>query len=451
MFITKKHIPRRTFLRGAGVTLALPLLESMFPALVPSAKAQSTAKAPRFVGIFNPHGWEPGHWAMKEGALSELPFILKPLEPWRDSITVISGLDATSSMPGPGETGGDHSRSAAVFSGVQPKKTVSADIHLGTTIDQIIAQKYGQANVLPSIQVKCEDQSSLATCPWGYSCAYVNSVSWSGPTKPLPFEANPQVIFERLFGDGSNAQERAARKQAKASLLDAVTLEVARLNNSLPATDRTRLNEYLEDIREIERRLSNVARSEEASPTAEVPFGIPESFTEHINLLWDLQVLAFRADITRVSTLMYAHDVSMRVYPESGVMSGNHPTSHHGGRPATLEAWAKINRFHVQCLTPFLAKLKSTPDGDGSLLDHTLIFWASNMSDGNLHSHKAVPNMFIGGAMGQHKGGRHIQRTGTTANLLLKTLHMFGIEQESIGDSTGPLPLGLGALVAHFS
>jgi hypothetical protein len=441
MIITKKHLSRRTFLRGAGVTLALPLLESMYPALVPSAKAQATAKIPRFVGIFNPHGWEPGHWAMKDGALSELPFILKPLEPWKDSITVISGLDATSSMPAAGETGGDHSRSAAVFSGVQPKKTVSADIHLGTTIDQIIAQKYGQDNLLPSIQVKCEDQSSLATCPWGYSCAYVNSVSWSAPTKPLPFEANPAVVFERLFGDGSNAQERAARKQAKASLLDAVTLEVARLNKSLPATDRTRLDEYLEDIREIERRLSNVAKSAEASSNVQVPFGIPESFSEHINLLWDLQVLAFRADITRVSTLMYAHDVSMRVYPESGVTSGNHPTSHHGGRPATVENWSKINRYHVQCLTPFLAKLKSTPDGDGSLLDHTLIFWASNMSDGNLHSHKAVPNMFIGGAMGQHQGGRHIQRMGTTANLLLKTLHMFGIEQEIIGDSTGALSL----------
>ena len=441
MIITKKALDRRTFLRGAGVTLALPLLESMYPALVPSAKAEATAKTPRFVGIFNPHGWEPGHWAMQEGALSELPFILKPLEPWKESITMISGLDATSSMPAPGETGGDHSRSAAVFSGVQPKKTVSADIHLGTTIDQIIAQKYGQANVLPSIQVKCEDQSSLATCPWGYSCAYVNSVSWSGPTKPLPFEANPAVVFERLFGDGSNPKERAARKQAKASLLDAVTLEVARLNNSLPATDRTRLDEYLEDIREIERRLSNVTKSAEASSTVEVPFGIPESFTEHINLLWDLQVLAFRADITRVSTLMYAHDVSMRVYPESGVTSGNHPTSHHGGRPATVEAWSKINRYHVQCLTPFLAKMESTPDGDGSLLDNTLIFWASNMGDGNLHSHKGVPNMLIGGAMGQHKGGRHIQRTGTTANLLLKTLNMFGIEQDFIGDSTGPLSI----------
>jgi Protein of unknown function (DUF1552) len=441
MFITKKHIPRRAFLRGAGVTLALPLLDSMFPAFVPQAKAQATLKAPRFVGVFNPHGWEPGHWALNEGPLNELPFILKPLEPWKDAITVISGLDATSSMPPPGETGGDHSRSAAVFSGAQPKKTVSADIRLGITIDQIIAQKYGQDTLLPSLQVKCEDQSSLATCPWGYSCAYVNSVSWSGPTKPLPFEANPQVVFERLFGDGGDARERAARKQAKASLLDAVSLEVARLNKALPATDRTRLNEYLEDVREIERRLSLVAKSAEQSADVQVPFGIPESFSEHINLLWDLQVLAFRADITRVSTLMVAHDVSMRVYPESGVTSGNHPTSHHGGRPATVEAWSKINRYHVQCITPFLAKLKSTPDGDGNLLDHTLIFYASNMSDGNLHSHKAVPNMWIGGANGLHKGGSHIARTGTTANLLLKTLNVFGIEQEFIGDSTGPLVL----------
>src|SRR5262245_336004 len=297
MFITKKHIPRRTFLRGAGVSLALPLLDSMFPAFVPSAKAQATGRGPRFVGIFNPHGWEPGHWAMKEGPLDELPFILKPIESWKDSITVISGLDATSSMPAPGETGGDHSRSAAVFSGVRPKKTVSADIHLGPTIDQTIASKYGQDTLLPSLQVKCEDQSSLATCPWGYSCAYVNSVSWAGDAKPLPFEANPQAVFERLFGEGVNAQERAARKQAKASLLDAVSLEVARLNKALPATDRTRLNEYLEDVREIERRLSNVTKSAEQSVDVQVPFGIPESFTEHINLLWDLQLLAFRADI----------------------------------------------------------------------------------------------------------------------------------------------------------
>ena len=443
MFITKKHISRRSVLRGAGVTLALPLSDSMFPALAPLAKAAALPKIPRFVGIFNPHGWAPDYSAFaQEGAVNEYPFVLKPLQPWKDSVTVISGLDATASMPPPGATGGDHSRSAAVFSGIQPKKTVSDDIYLGTTIDQMIAQKYGQDNALPSIQLGIEDQSSLATCPWGYSCAYVNSISWSGPTKPLPHEANPQVVFERLFGEGGSAQERAARKQAKVSLLDAVTHEVARLNRTLPGTDRTRLNEYLEDIREIERRLNNVAKSKDLSPEAQVPFGMPESFEEHIKLMWDMQVLAFQADITRVSTLMYAHDVSMRSYPEAGVATANHAASHHGGIPKRLEEWAKINRFHIQCLPYFLNKMKSTPDGDGSLLDHTLIFWASNMGDSNLHSHKAVPNMLIGGAMGQHQGGRHIQATGTTANLLLTALHMFGIEKESIGDGTRALSLG---------
>src|SRR4051812_18070856 len=226
MFITRKHIPRRTLLRGLGVSLALPLLDSMVPAF-----AAATPKIPRFVGIFSPHGWAPDYWqTIEPGPLAELPFVMKPLEPWRDRITLVTGLDATSSMPPPGLTGGDHSRSAAVFSGVPPKKTVSEDIYLGTTIDQMIAQKYGQDNALPSIQLGIEDQSSLATCPWGYSCAYVNSVSWSGPTKPLPHEANPQLVFERLFGDGSSAQERIARKQKRASLLDAVTHEVARLN-----------------------------------------------------------------------------------------------------------------------------------------------------------------------------------------------------------------------------
>jgi len=442
MFITQKHISRRAVLRGAGATLALPFLESMIPALAPLAKAAATPKVPRFVGIFSPHGWAPDYWNIeKAGPFTELPFVLKSLEAWKDSVTVISGLDATSSMPPPGLTGGDHSRSAAVFSGVQPKKTVSDDIYLGTTIDQMIAQKYGQENALPSIQLGIEDQSSLATCPWGYSCAYVNSVSWSGPTKPLPHEANPQLVFERLFGDGSSAQQRIARKQQKASLLDAVTHEVARLNDSLPGTDRTRLNEYLEDIREIERRLKNVAKASDPSPDAQVPFGMPEAFDEHIKLMWDLQALALQADITRVSTLMYAHDVSMRSYPECGVATANHAASHHGGVPKRLEDWAKINRYHVSCLPYFLAKLKASPDGDGTLLDHTLILWASNMGDSNLHSHKNVGHLLVGGAMGQHKGGRHIRTEGSTANLLLTTLHMFGIEKASIGDSTGAVAL----------
>ncbi len=438
MFLTKKHISRRTLLRGAGAALALPLLDSMIPAFGQKA----SPRIPRFVGIFNPHGWAPEYSTIeKTGALGDLPFALKSLEPWREILTIVTGLDATSSMPPPGLTGGDHSRSAAVFSGVQPKKTVSDDIFLGTTIDQMIAQKYGQDTVLPSIQLGIEDQSSLATCPWGYSCAYVNSVSWSGPTKPLPHEANPQVVFERLFGEGTNPQERLLRKQAKASLLDGVTHEVDRLNRSLPNTDRTRLNEYLEDIREIERRLQNVAKSSDATPSAEVPSGVPESFEEHVKLMWDLQALAFQGDITRVSTLMYAHDVSMRSYPESGVTTANHAASHHGGVPKRLEDWAKINRFHVQCLPYFLDKLKKTPDGDGSLLDHTLILWASNMGDGNLHSHKAVPHMLLGGANGQHKGGRHIRTEGSTANLLLTTLKMFAIDKPALGDSTGAIVL----------
>jgi hypothetical protein len=441
-FITRKHLSRRTLLRGAGVAVALPFLDSMVPSLVPAAKAAATPKIPRFVGIFSPHGFAPSYSAMeKSGPLGELPFVLEPLKDWKDSVTYITGIDATASMPPPGETGGDHSRSAAVFSGMPPRKTVSDDIYLGTTIDQMIAQKYGQENVLPSMQLGIEDQSALATCPWGYSCAYVNSVSWASPTKPLPHEANPQLVFERLFGDGGTAQERVARRQAEASVLDAVTREVARLNKTLPSTDRTRLNEYLDDIRELERRLTNVAKSKDMSPDAQVPFGMPESFEEHIKLMWDMQALAFQADITRVATMMYAHDVSNRSYPESGVATANHAASHHGGLPKRVEDWAKINRFHVQCLPYFLSKLKAAPDGDGNLLDHTLILWGSNMGDSNLHSHQDVRHMLIGGALGQHKGGRHIRATGSTANLLLTTLQMFGIDKDRLGDSTGPLSL----------
>ncbi|MBV9508617.1 MAG: DUF1552 domain-containing protein [Acidobacteriia bacterium] len=442
MFVTGKYVSRRSILRGAGVTLALPLLDSMFPALLTRAKAAAIATAPRFVGIFNPHGWAPSYWAMDQtGPIAEFPFILKPLEPFRNSITVVSGLDATSSMPPPGETGGDHSRGAATFAGVPPKKTVNEDIFLGTTIDQMIAEKYGQRNFLPSIQLGIEDQSYLATCPWGYSCAYTNSVSWAGPTRPLPHEANPQLVFERLFGDGSTPAERLARKQAKASLLDSLTGEIARLRGTLPAADGSRLDDYLEDVREIERRLQNVAKSASESPEAQVPFGIPESFSEHINLMWDLQVLAFQADITRVSTLMYAHDVSMRSYPESGVNTANHAASHHGEAPKRVEDWSKINRYHVQCLTHFLERLKSTPDGDGNLLDHTLILWATNMGNSNLHSHKDVPHMVIGGASGLHRGGKHVHASGSTANMLLTVLQMCGVEKERLGDSTGRISI----------
>jgi hypothetical protein len=367
----------------------------------------------------------------------ELTEILQPLAPFRERLNIISDLSHPQAYGG-GSATSNHNRSAATFlSGAHAEAGPQA--HLGITMDQFAARKIGQDTPLPSLELMIED--ATLSCGDGLSCAYRDTISWQGPTSPLPMQNNPQVVFERLFGDGSSAQERIARKQKRASLLDAVTHEVARLNDSLPGTDRTRLNEYLEDIREIERRLKNVAKASDPSPEAQVPFGMPESFEEHIKLMWDLQALAFQADITRVSTLMYAHDVSMRSYPESGVATANHAASHHGGVPKRLEDWAKINRFHVQCLPYFLNKLKSAPDGDGTLLDHTLILWASNMGDSNLHSHKNVGHMLVGGAMGQHKGGRHIKTEGSTANILLTTLHMFGIEKQTIGDSTGAVSL----------
>ena len=441
MFITKKHISRRNLLRGAGVALALPLLDSMIPAQVPLAKAASMPKT-RFVGTFAPHGWAPGYWIPKtEGALTDFSFITKPLAPFANQVTLVSGLDATSSMPPPGASGGDHSRAAAVLAGVSPKKTLGADIALGTTIDQMIAQKYGQDTQMPSLQLGIEDQGAISVCPWGYSCAYTNSISWSGPARPLPHEINPQVVFERLFGDGSSPEERVARREAKASILDSVTREVSRLQRLLPGSDRNRLNEYLEDIREIERRIQNSAKATMQSPNIDVPIGVPESFDEHIKLMFDLQALAFQGDLTRVSTLMYGHDVSLRSYPESGVTTVNHSASHHGEVPKRIEDWAKINRYHLQTLAYFVNKLRKTPDGDGSLLDHTLILWTSNMGNGNQHSHVNVGHLLIGGASGRHKGGMHVKSAGSTANLLLTTLQLFGVEQENIGDSTGTVAL----------
>jgi len=257
----------------------------------------------------------------------------------------------------------------------------------------------------------------------------------------LPHEINPQVVFERLFGDGGTPEERIARREAKASLLDSVTREVSRFQKMLPSADRQRLADYLDDIREIERRIQNASKATVASPDAQVPVGVPESFDEHIKLMFDLQALAFQGDITRVSTLMYGHDVSLRSYPESGVTTVNHSASHHGEVPKRIEDWAKINRYHIQTLAYFVNKLKKTPDGDGTLLDHSLILWTSNMGNGNQHSHVNVGHLLIGGASGRHKGGMHVKTSGSTANLLLTTLQLFGIEKDHIGDSTGTIAL----------
>jgi hypothetical protein len=444
MFITKSHLPRRTFLRGVGATIALPFLDSMVPAQTQLAKAAAAPRT-RFAAIFSPHGWSPTYWAdgrpdiaPMEGRNVGLGFIHKPLAPFQDNLTIFSGMDATASMPPPGSSGGDHSRACATFTGAPPKKTAGADIYCGTSIDQIVAQKYGQDTLLPSIQLAIEDPgANTGICGWGYSCAYSNSISWASATKPLPHEINPQVVFEHLYGDGSTPEERTARREASGSILDAVTQKVEKLKRVLPASDRARLNDYLEAVRELERRLQIAAKATSHVPDGEIPFGVPESFDDHIKLHYDLQALAFQGDITRVSSLMYARDVSLRSYPESGIQTPNHPSSHHGEDPKRREDWAKINQYHAKCLAYFLKKLQSIPDGDGSLLDHTLVVWGSNMGNANQHSHVNVGYLFAGGASGKHKPKMlNVKETGPTSNILLTAVQMMGIEKDAVGDST---------------
>lgn len=455
-FITRTHIPRRKFLRGAGVTLALPLLDSMIPAQTPLAKTAATPKS-RFAGIFVPHGAAPGWWVPEAGGPGEpksqpgsrgfeFPMIMKPLEPFRDHTVILSGLWSKSAEPPPGATGADHWVAAAFLCANKPKKTTGADIHDGTTIDQIIVQKIGQETLLPSLQLALEDPgANSSNCGEGYSCTYSNTISWATPTQPLPMELDPQVAFERLFGAGGTAAERAARREQDRSILDSVTRSLTRFKQDLGTGDRSRLDEYETDIRELERRL-DLARKAVGTVSAEgvvIPAGVPESFDEHVKLHFDLQTLAFQADITRVSTVLYARDLTARSYPESGVSGGFHGLSHHAENPDIIANYAKINQYHVKCLAYFVDKLKRTPDGDGSLLDHSLILYGSNMGDSNQHLHYDVPHVLIGGASGQLKGNRHLAypaKTVTSGNLLLSILDLYGIRQDSIGDSTGKLP-----------
>jgi hypothetical protein len=422
--------------------LALPLLDAMVPARTLLAQTAANPRT-RFTGIFVPHGMAPGYWVpAKEGAGFEFPMILSPLEPFRDRTVVISGLWSKSAEPPPGVTGADHWVAAAYLCADKPKKTAGADIYDGTTIDQLIAEKIGQETLLPSIQLGVEDPgANSSNCGEGYSCAYTNSISWSTPTKPLPMEINPQVVFERLFGDGGTAEERAARRQQDRSILDSITQTLARFKVRIGAEDRVRVDEYLNDVREIERRLQIAAKASIEVPTA-TPYGVPESFDEHIKLQFDLLALAFRADITRVSTLLYARDLTARVYPESGTTISFHGGSHHAEDPKRIAEYAKLNRYHVAMLAYFIDKLRSTADGDGTLLDHSLILYGSNMGDSNQHLHYDVPHLLLGGASGKLKGGRHLAfpaKTVTTGNLLLSILDVFGVAQDRIGDSTGKL------------
>src|SRR5262245_41644051 len=336
MFITKKKISRRTVLRGAGAALALPLLEAMVPAATALAQTPASPK-PRFVGCFVPHGMAPGYWVPdKEGTGFDYPFCWKPLEPYRDDVTIISGLHSRSAEPPPGVTGADHWVAAAFLCANKPKKTAGADVYAGTTIDQIIAQKLGQDNLMPSMQLAVEDPgANSSNCGEGYSCVYTNTISWSAPTQPLPMELNPQVVFERMFGDGTTVEERAARRSRDRSILDSLTGSLSRLRNQSSTSDRVRLDDYTQNVREIERRLQIATEASTVAPTdMSVPVGVPQSFDEHIKLQFDLLALAFQADITRVGTLLFARDLTGRTYPESEAPTlGFHGGSHHGEDP----------------------------------------------------------------------------------------------------------------------
>jgi hypothetical protein len=446
MFITKRHIPRRTILRGAGAALALPFLEAMVPAATALAQTAANPKA-RFVGLFVPHGMAPGYWVPStEGPLDAvLPYNFKPLEPFRDHTVILSGLHSRSAEPPPGVTGADHWVAAAFLCANKPKKTAGADVYAGTTIDQMIAQKIGQESLMPSMQLAVEDPgANSSNCGEGYSCAYTNSISWSSPTQPLPMELNPQVVFERMFGDGTSVEQRAARRKRDQSILDSLTSSLSRLRRDVSSSDRERLDDYTANVRDIERRLQIAMKASTVAPeNMNVPVGVPQTFDEHIKLQFDLLALSFQADITRVGTLLFARDLTGRTYPASEApTAGFHGVSHHGEDPRRIAELAKINQYHLKMVAHLVARLDGIPDGDGTLLDHSLVLYGSNMGNSNQHVHYDVPHVLVGGANGKLKGGRHLAyptKTVPTGNLLLSVLDKFDIHEESIGDSTGRL------------
>jgi hypothetical protein len=439
MFVTRKHLPRRTFLRGAGVTLALPLLESMLPALTP---ARLTAAAPvrRFVGIWHPHGAAPGYWSpLQEGKGFEFSYITKPLEAFRDRVVLISGLDMPEAMSTTEEPGGNHARGAVLLSGARPRRNAVSPF-LGVTIDQHIARRYGQDTILSSLQLGIEDSGNYGNCNWGYSCAYTNSISWSSATQPLPPQVNPRVVFERLFGDGTSPEERLRDRQRNASILDAVVGQLGAFKTGLGAGDRARVETYVENIRELERRIRIAMENAVKEPEDDVPFGLPQSRHAHIRLMYDLMALALEGDITRSITFMLGRDLSGASFPESGFTGGWHGSSHHGDKPENIANYAKVNRYHVENLAYFCEKLRGIPDGDGTVLDHVLIYKGSNMGNSHRHAHEKVPVILVGGIDGRFTGNRHLvfpDNTQRTSNMLLSLLHVYGIEMDVIGTSTG--------------
>lgn len=456
MFITKKHISRRTMLRGMGAAVALPFLESMVPAQTPLRKTAADRKS-RLACIEVVHGsagsteygLKEALWTPKnEGSNFEFGKILKPVEQYRDYLTIVSHTDCGAAMPWSAEeVGADHFRNAAVFlTASHPKQTLGSDIHCGTSIDQIYAQQFGQDTPLPSIQLCTEVVDASGPCAYKYSCVYMDTISWSSPTTPLPMIYNPRVAFEELFGSGGSPQDRVVRQRLSRSILDGITHDVARLEKNLGARDRGRLDEYLQNVREIERRIQAIEAYNSSGAKREVPtapIGVPDSWDEHVKLMMDLQVAAFAGEATRVAALKLGRDVSGRVFPESGSTTPFHSCSHHGETPKGIEDFAKINAYHVGLLGYFLTKLKNTPDGDGNLLDHSLVLYGSAMGNSNVHSHIRVPMLLAGHANGAVKGNLHVKCKDATpqGNILVTMMHKLGVDIETVGDSAGTVAI----------
>jgi hypothetical protein len=439
MFLTKKHLSRRTLLRGVGAAVALPLLDSMLPAQTPLRK--TAAKAfPRLGFVYVPHGAIMDRWTPKvEGSDFEITPILKPLEPYRDRLNIVSGLGHRAA-----DSTAVHSLSPTTWlSGVRPKPTQGVDAYAGVTADQIAAQHIGQDTVLPSMELAIEDASGLiGACDRDYGCIYMNTLSWRTPTTPMPMEINPRKVFERMFGSGGSADDRAARNKEDRSILDAVMHQASNLQRRLGTQDRATMSDYLENVREIERRIQRAGEQVSADlQLPDEPAGIPFSYEQHVAIMFDLLALAYQADITRVFTFMMAREVSNRTYPQVGVPDGHHATSHHQNRQDKIEKLVKIQTYHLTLFSKFLDKMRTTRDGDGTLLDHSIILYGSNMSNSNAHNHFPLPNLVLGGAAGQVKGGRHMKYEDHTpmANLLVSLLDKSGVKQETLGDSTGRL------------
>jgi hypothetical protein len=434
-FITKKYIPRRTFLRGVGATLALPLLESMIPAATPLAK--TAAKPVRRLGfVFMPMGCDITRWTPPGDKLDQLSPILSSLAPVREHVTAISNLELANAYPG------SHATSNSSFlSAAKAKLTESTDYYLGTTVDQIAAQRIGQATQLPSLELSMDLLQVVGQCDNGYACVYQNNLSWSSPTTPLPAEAHPRIVFESLFGEGGSIAERRSALRKRASLLDSFNDDIARLQRQLGAGDRARVGQYLETVREVERRIQKAEAdtTENPLPDLDRPVGVPAAYADHARLMFDLQVLAMQGDVTRVITFQLARETSNRTYPEIGVPDPHHPLTHHGNDPEKIARMAKINAFHVSLFAEYLGKLKATPEGNGTLLDHSLILYGSGIGNPNIHDHTNLPILVAGGGATGMKGGRHLKyaKPVPLANLHLTLLDKVGVHLDSFADSKG--------------